>query len=227
MRPSAAEDSIDSDDAQWQIAVEDLSRALADVGWKNRAEFAHESAALLRAMATPSRLHATHRFLAIERLGMQDRAVEWGMKLTADELLIVLARMSIIDRSRSYSAEELSSLLGWALSEVELAGREGSLYAYTAGTRLLFPEWQFDINLRAGSATVISEDLPALVALIPDSAVPGLVRAVMTLECPMIPKRSGRPVSARDHLSAGGSFRPVAAALLYFLDGSLNRFFAV
>lgn len=227
MNAPAGSNVLVPEEIEWRAAMDDLSQALEDVGWSDRVEFARESAALLRAMATPSRLQAAHRFLALERLGMQDRALKWGMDLTADELLVVFARMSTVERTMSYSAEDVASLMDWDLSDVHTAARSGALYAYDAGNRLLFPAWQFNVNAADGHATLISDHLSDVIAAVPDNAVPGLVRAVMTLECPMIPKLGGRVVSAREYLLHGGSHRPVAAALLYFLDGSLNRYFTL
>lgn len=213
-----------TDPASWAESVGELMDALVAAGWQDPAEFVFETAALVRAMQEPSRMRSTHRFLALERLGMMDRPVEAGMHLSSHELQIVLARMSTIDLGSSYTAEETASLLELSVAEVTASALSGSLYAFETGRSLRFPDWQFALETPPGRAAPISDALATVIASIPLETVPGLVRGVMTLDNPMIPKRRGMPTSPRQYLMDGGSARPVAATLSYFLDGSLDRF---
>lgn len=220
---AAASDPL-FDPASWAQSIDDLKDALAYAGWENPANFVFESAALVRAMQDPSRMKSTHRFLALERLGMLDRPVEAGMHLSTQELQIILARMSIIDRGSAYTAEETASLLRLSVSDVIGLASAGSLYAFETGRGLVFPDWQFSVDPSGSKAAPISDTLASIITCIPLEAVPGLVRAVMTLDNPLIPRRRGMPPSPRQHLIEGGSYRPVAATLSYFLEGSLDRF---
>lgn len=212
------------DPTGWTQSTDDLKDALATAGWQNPAEFVLEVAAVVRAMQEPSRMKSTHRFLALERLGMMDRPVETGMHLSTQELQIVLARMSIIDRGTAYTAEKTAAMLKLRTLDVSGMASAGSLYAFETSRKLVFPDWQFTVDPSGSRAAPISDALAPIIASIPVEAVPGLVRAVMTLENPMIPKRKGMPASPRQHLLEGGSYRPVAATLSYFLEGSLDRF---
>lgn len=223
MHVVAASDPL-IDAASWIQSTNDLKDALTTTGWQNPAEFVFESAALVRAMEDPSRMKSSHRFLALERLGMMDRPVQVGMHLSTQELQIILARMSILDRGSAYTTEQAASLLGLSASDVTALASAGSLYGFETGREIVFPGWQFSVDPSGSRAAPISDALASIIAFIPIGAVPGLVRAVMTLDNPMIPKRGGMPASPRQHLLEGGSYRPVAATLSYFLEGSLDRF---
>ena len=176
--------------------------------------------AMLELMAEPSRLSPMARYLTLEWLGARDSEALDNRQLRHRDLLAVICRSLVVDAVTDLTVDDFASLLKMHRHELVRLINEGHVWAYDAGRGPRVPTWQLVKDSSQAPIRFLSERLSAVVAAIPDSASPSLVRRLMTTESPSLANSAGHASTPVEWLAKGKSHWPVIAILLRFLTGN-------
>jgi hypothetical protein len=177
-------------------------------------------AAMLELMAEPSRLSPMTRYLTLEWLGARDSVARNIRQLRHQDLLAVICRSTLIDAATDLTIDDFAALL--KVDRHQLVGliNGGHVWAYNAGRGPRVPTWQLVRDSSQDPIRLLGERLSAVVAAIPDSASPSLVRRLMTTESPALTNTAGNTATPAEWIAQGNSHWPVMAILLRFLTGN-------
>lgn len=192
-----------------------LEKSISDLGLSAPATIA-ELTALFRALGKPSTRDLALRHLELEWLGAAEQPRSYSAHPTRADLMHVLARAVGIDAVEAFSLSDVERGMAYPASQIRGFVRDCHLWAYGQDS-LQFPRWQFAIGRDGLPIGFISDRLQIVVAAIPESANPGLVRSLMTLSSPFLPHIRGRELSPREYLLSGGAPSAVSALLLRYL----------
>lgn len=138
---------------------------------------------------------ADERFLAAHS-GVQEATPEQLRALRARSVAWVAA-----EAGRTFTRRQVAELLGVDASRVSHQVAQGRLFAYPAGNRPAFPDWQFRSADESGPGGL--PHLAAVIAAFPTGSHPVTVRSFMTTADDDLIV-GGRPVSPREWLVSGG-----------------------
>ncbi|MBT1631646.1 hypothetical protein [Curtobacterium flaccumfaciens] len=158
--------------------------------------------------------------MTLEWLGARDRSSFDGRKLRHRDLLSVICRMTAVDVVTSLDIDDTGALLELSRSEIVSLLESGHLWSYDAGAGIRIPTWQLVRDSSSEPVRLLGSSLSAVVAAIPPSASPGLVRRLMTTEDPSLATRADAALTPAEWIARGHSHWPVMAILLRYLTGS-------
>ncbi|MBF4608927.1 hypothetical protein [Curtobacterium sp. VKM Ac-1393] len=183
-------------------------------------ETLHDLAAMLELMAEPSRLAPMTRYLALEWLGACDSSALDNRQLRHRDLLAVICRMTAIDVVTDLNVDDCARLLNVGRPQLVQLINDGRVWTYNAGRGPRVPTWQLVRDSSEDPIRLLGGPLSAVVAAIPDSASPSLVRRLMTTESSALKDAAGRETTPAEWIAQGNSPWPVMAILLRFLTGN-------
>lgn len=198
---------------------ERLQAALAKLS-ANPDDAIGDIAAMLELMAQPSQLAPMTRYLSLEWLGARDSTALDNRQLRHRDLLAVICRSTAVDAVTDLSVDDFATLLNVDRPQLVNLINEGHVWTYDAGRGPRVPTWQLVRDSSRDPIRLLGAQLSAVVAVIPDSASPSLVRRLMTTESATLTNVTGNAATPAEWIARGNSHWPVMAILLRFLTGS-------